>query len=326
MPEKANISLLWNDYLTRINHRFTHLTEVISVGFDRAISWEIGESSFFFRLPSLRTYTGEMVVHGDNVAGWNCTPGTSSVTSLHLPRCGLSLNALETLVSSCKALEHLEYSDGRNDWWEPDRPFEASQLAEALISQKDSLKSLNLCLSDLWAGHSLNFSCIAPLKEFTRLSRIHIDYNLLSRPSSGHELYDILPASLEDLSVNDPLDLEPLARLATDGRRSCPRLKQVHIGHTTRPLHVLSRSYRDHRQIPGFADMKTAFDNAGIAFDSFLSDDFRGSLHALEAFPDSDDETESFELGDNPFYDSDDPNDFPGFDDIDDYNDAYGGY
>lgn len=281
----------WNLHLARTGHQFQYLRELSCVGHSLVCDWTIGDMSFFFRLPSLRIFTGEVIREEPDIRHWSCPPAMSSVTTLRLRRCVLSLKALRTFVISCKTLEEFEYSDGTTMEMENDDdsrdPFKASELVDVLECQKDSLKSFSFCLlSDPKRDYALDSSMISSMRAFSQLKEVRIDDCQLRGDSREHPipLADLLPPSLVSLSVINPMSGWPFIELATSGRENCPHLKQVELGYEDFPhqdspfLRFISPN--------GYAEMKSAFSSADIELCHFDSDEFKWSLVTVEDLSD----------------------------------------
>ncbi|KAF2101135.1 hypothetical protein NA57DRAFT_55194 [Rhizodiscina lignyota] len=112
-----------------------------------------------------------------------------------------------------------------------------TSLREALSLHKDSLRSLSLDFRDSHLGNGLDSDSLGSLKEFWKLTWLHMDYpRLISRKleSEEHDLSAILPDAIEVLSLNYAFTTvwgyevrRDLIHLLRHGREICPNLKTV---------------------------------------------------------------------------------------------------
>lgn len=169
----------------------------------------------FFHLPSLKTFAARYCVQrraGEN--DWKFPEsGTSSVAHICLEQSHLDIATVSALVRACRSLESLEYDSCRRSG---SRGIGCSHRAivSALQCQKPSLEYLKLgfgCPIEPDArkpGKILRFA--GDLREFSQLRNLECDQVVLigreypwkRSATEGLELTDILPASVEHLTIN----------------------------------------------------------------------------------------------------------------------------
>lgn len=175
--------------------------------------------SAFFCLPELEVFKGRnMLVESDpeEWGEWSCPQGHSSIRDLHLEDSLISSAAIATLVASCKDLRSLNVSFSRdsNDALE----FQYFELSEALKRHQHSLSSLSIDIHDdsnLLVEPQENMAMpFGSLKEYTMLRKLKVnEFALVGLPPPGQEdefmqkcdLANVLPASLESLTILDPI-------------------------------------------------------------------------------------------------------------------------
>ncbi|KAF2103872.1 hypothetical protein NA57DRAFT_70081 [Rhizodiscina lignyota] len=275
MPEEAYKGLSWDRYLSRTTHNFKFLKTLVCGNVETEGEWELGQVSFFFRLPSFRYFVGRNINQPSRMKDWKCAPGNSAVTTICLPMCSMSLKALRTLIASCAALEHFEYA--RNlDIWDPN-PLRASDVVGALLYWKDTLQRLTLTFTGRDA-ELLDPSNIGDVRLFSRITHLHVDWFQLR----NSDVCKLLPESLVHLTVNDPdpRALSAFTSLAIYGRNSCPNLKRVEFS-CDEEMNINRYGTSHFKTRAPYKELAAAFANAGIELGHFDSAQRRRNLFGI---------------------------------------------
>lgn len=137
-------------------------------------------------------------IHGCNLAGrfrdcyrggWLSYPGaSSSITHVSLETCGMTVEGLEVLMRSLERLQSFRYVAHRAGWG-------LHAIAELLKNAQQTLQVL-----DLSTG-SGNARYIGPLRQFAALKHVTIDTDMLMRHGRMMRAVDILPASIETVTI-----------------------------------------------------------------------------------------------------------------------------
>jgi len=148
--------------------------------------------------PLLAAIPGVQHLHGANLVGmyrecyrdgWNTYPGAaSSLTHLSLETCGMSVEGLEILLASLKNLRSFKYIAHRAGWG-------LHALSTILKPAHASLETLELSTG---SGHA---RYIGSLRQFTALKKVNVDTDMLFKNSRMQRAVDILPASIETLTI-----------------------------------------------------------------------------------------------------------------------------
>ncbi|KAL4875534.1 hypothetical protein BJY04DRAFT_223890 [Aspergillus karnatakaensis] len=218
----------------------------------------------FFRLPSLRRFTGHMIedgrfedqnMHDDDPdyeiyeeedheikeEKYYAAPGNfSNVTHLHLYNSN-SARGLPDLIGAAKRLESFVYmyngSVGEYD------PFDPPAFYKSLRKHKDSLQEITLCETPyaFSVGDPLEFQFIGSFADFTALKSLRLrSFNILrwneeDAMGSTNSLFDVLPPSLNSLTIEDfnkhdgPSLLAQLEDLIRDRKSHFPYLKHLEL-------------------------------------------------------------------------------------------------
>ncbi|KAL3470867.1 hypothetical protein BJX99DRAFT_263808 [Aspergillus californicus] len=243
----------------------------------------------FFRLPSLRGFTGNMLqdgrfegedLHRDesdyesdyegDEAKEAAYPGSecfSTVTRLHVHYSN-SEKGLPDLISAPKRLESFvyEYNGSTGEY----TPFDARAFYGSLCKHRESLAEITLC-EDIWSysvDEPVDVKFVGSFKDFTALRKLRLrGQNILDWEESGsgfkNTLSDVLPESLESLiiesfdecdSVGLTAELETLVRNINS---TCPNLAVLEIkGHIEKPapLTTLNQEITWPHPVPELAD------------------------------------------------------------------------
>ncbi|KAL4918737.1 hypothetical protein BDW62DRAFT_200624 [Aspergillus aurantiobrunneus] len=180
----------------------------------------------FFRLPSLRRFTGHMLRDGytedddecsdsyedeeaegeARVARYPLDEHFSNITHLHLHYSN-SANGLPDLISAPKRLVSFAYEhSGQNGDLDPINP---AAFYSSLRKHKESLEEITVC-EDTWSysvADPLDAQFVGSFTDFTALKRLRLrgqnilDWKDTKGAGARNTLSDVLPVSLESLTI-----------------------------------------------------------------------------------------------------------------------------
>ena len=148
--------------------------------------------------PLAAALPGVEKMHGRNLVGmyrecyrdgWMSYPGASpSITHISLETCGMSVEGLEMLMKSLKKLESFKYVAHRANWG-------LHALADLLKEARSSLRTLEISTG--------SGSCryVGSLRPFTVLKHVTVDSDMFMKNGKMQRAVDILPASIERVTL-----------------------------------------------------------------------------------------------------------------------------
>ena len=180
--------------------------------------------------PLLASLPGIQLLHGRDLVGmyrecyrdgWMSYPGASStITHISLETCGMSVEGLEKLCDSIKALRSFRYVAHRAGWG-------LHRVAGLLKNARGTLEELVLSTG---SGQS---RFIGTLRSFTALRHLTVDSGMLIQRGKMSRAVDILPASIETAtlagnSLTKPFEEQFLADLYRPSF-SYPNLRKLRV-------------------------------------------------------------------------------------------------
>ena len=148
--------------------------------------------------PLLASLPGIRSMHGRNLVGmyrdcyrdgWLDYPGASpTIEHIYLETCGMSVEGLEKLCNSIKALRSFKYVAHRAGWG-------LHRISDLLKNARGSLEELVLSTG---SGQS---RFIGTLRGFTALKHVKLDTDMLFQRGKMSRAVDILPASIETATI-----------------------------------------------------------------------------------------------------------------------------
>lgn len=148
--------------------------------------------------PLLASLPGIQSMHGRNLVGmyrdcyrdgWLEYPGASpTIEHISLETCGMSVEGLEKLCNSIKALRSFKYIAHRAGWG-------LQRISDLLRNARGTLEELVLSTG---SGQG---RFIGTLREFTALKNVKVDTDMLFHRGNMSRAVDILPASIEIVTI-----------------------------------------------------------------------------------------------------------------------------
>lgn len=148
--------------------------------------------------PLLASLPGIISMHGRNLVGmyrdcyrdgWLDYPGASpTIEHIYLETCGMSVEGLEKLCNSIKALRSFKYVAHRAGWG-------LHRITDLLKNARGTLEELVLSTG---SGPS---RFIGTLRGFTALKHVKVDTDMLFQRGKMSRAVDILPASIETAQI-----------------------------------------------------------------------------------------------------------------------------
>ena len=148
--------------------------------------------------PLLASLPGIQSMHGRNLVGmyrdcyrdgWLDYPGASpTIEHIYLEACGMSVEGLEKLCNSIKALRSFTYIAHRSGWG-------LHRISDLLKNARGTLEKLYLSTG---SGPS---RFIGTLRGFTALKFVKVDTDMLLQRGKMSRAVDILPASIETATI-----------------------------------------------------------------------------------------------------------------------------
>ena len=180
--------------------------------------------------PLLASLPGIQSMHGRNLVGmyrdcyrdgWLEYPGASpTIEHICLETCGMSVEGLEKLCNSIKALRSFKYIAHRAGWG-------LHRISDLLKNARGTLEELVLSTG---SGQS---RFIGTLRGFTALKHIKVDTDMLLKGETMSRAVDILPASIETATIaGNNLTRPHEERFLSDLYRpsfSYPKLRKIQV-------------------------------------------------------------------------------------------------
>ncbi|KAK3078458.1 hypothetical protein LTS18_007460 [Coniosporium uncinatum] len=200
--------------------------------------FELTPISTVFRLPSIRKIVGTACLEPEDDAfrGFDCPPGSSTVTNIEFYRSSICPKAFRVMIEACKGLEVL-YCDwgGHTVGWSE---INFSIIGGALQSQAHSLQKLTLdCRKhyDVWPeDEEVLIGPLGSLKNFKQLRMINVPGVALigwdkDRIDGFNTLPDVLPPCIEELRISNwaPGLEEQLSMLSAVTKEQYPNLRRL---------------------------------------------------------------------------------------------------
>ena len=148
--------------------------------------------------PLLASLPGITFMHGRNLVGmyrecyrdgWLNYPGASpTIEHIFLETCGMSVEGLEKLCNSIKALRSFKYISHRAGWG-------LHRISDLLKNARGTLEELTISTG---AGQG---RFIGTLRAFTALKHVRVDTDMLLNRGKMSRAVDILPASIETATI-----------------------------------------------------------------------------------------------------------------------------
>ena len=196
--------------------------------------------STFFRLPALRTFSGNVCHEPEDgaFAGFDCARRSSGVTALRLQHSAVCPLALQLMIGACAALAHVacDWAGTAVGWVELNFPL----LRRALREHAASLRTLALDTRahfDSWPERDDGLiPALGSLADFAQLEALDVPASALIgwdeagvADGAGSALRDVLPPRIRELRVNQvaPRVYEHVAALAEVCNERFPELRRV---------------------------------------------------------------------------------------------------
>lgn len=185
--------------LIRKQPSLPHRAKALSKLTDARVLEKEGSTSCDLELfPLIASLPGLTVLHGRNLLGnyrhcyrdgWLTYPGASStITHICLETCGMSVEGLEMLCGSIKALRSFKYIAHRSGW--------------GLHCISNTLKVAHSTLEELVLSTGAGESrYIGPLRVFTALKHLTVDSTMLVQRAKMQRAVEIFPASIETATL-----------------------------------------------------------------------------------------------------------------------------